>query len=308
MPIRSVKKTTKNNYDFHRLLFKKISKRQLIERVEIANSMIEAEGDPEAIFDAIDEVILFAFHNGSRVGAFSGDHGVLCKDSKIYRIRGLNSFDEFYSEKDFWAPGSEYVKKAGRLNFAGESLLYCSENPLVAMDEAGVESGGLFLLMAYGVYEDIQLNSIGDSSMSPKDFRGKLSLITDFLEQNFYRNESSYYFISNYISKRFLDFSHGGFSYKSVKNKTAFNFCLNKNGFDKLRLINAFGCRRNGDVFGSIGRCLKEEDRYRFEGYACADDLSRDEKLMKNWKSDSSSERLLSNKSDDLVVKVVLPR
>lgn len=241
------------------------SQTDIRKKIKKANSIIESTDDINLIHKAIDNVILFGHENKWRKGLLPLDRGTLRKDAIVYRARPISSFDRVFHESDFWRAPKKCVKNKGRLNEVGESFLYCTDNPEVAMKEALVQQGGKFLLMAYRVREDFTLNGIGDYSGVSTELRKKLRHILKFLEKNFYGLDKKYYIFSNYFAKKYLDFNDAGYSYDSVKIPGNRNYCFNDIGVDRLELLRVF-CANNYFGFKILGR-LELNNSYNYKNY-----------------------------------------
>lgn len=210
------------------------------------------------ITKAIFDVILFTTP--------SAEYSVLPKSgfdykrgSKLFRVRKLKPDDhtpplkEMSRESDVWEPPVN-IAKVGRLNNEGESLLYLSDNPYIAIEEMKIQAGELFSLIVYELNEDIKTTAIG-CPVEHEDFTEdellKIGMLQDFLKHEFCRDVGAgtefLYKISSTITKDHFDLPWSdGWTYPSIAKKDGFNICFRPDvAHQKLKFI--------GVMFASLG-------------------------------------------------------
>lgn len=211
------------------------------------------------ISSAILDVIIFKTN--------SGDYNLLPRSGfeykigeKLFRIRTLNKNDRTLPLKgmakvsDAWETPSNYAK-IGRLNNEGESLLYVSNNPYVAIEEMKIKHDELFSMIVYEVKENIKTANIGcpieHDGFSDEELL-KISMLEDFLKHEFCRDvgvgTEFLYKISSTIAKDHYDLPFSdGWTYPSIAKKDGFNICFRPEfAHAKLKLI--------GVMFASLGK------------------------------------------------------
>lgn len=204
----------------------------------------------------------------------NGRFNYLCQTSKysqgtpFFRVRKLNgsilgkiNFKEY---SDFWEPPATAIKKPGRLNKIGESLLYtvpCLAE--VAVQEAHINDGDFFALIKYLALKDINVNIIGGdvnysvSGITDENIILVNDLYTDFLRDEFSRDVGEgteyLYKISERIAKDYFDLPESvqdAWAYSSIKDKSKYNVCFRpKKAHELLELQGAVLCKlENGNI------------------------------------------------------------
>jgi hypothetical protein len=150
-------------------------------------------------------------------------------------------------ECDAWEPPSHLVS-AQRLNQPGESLLYTSSDPHVAMEETKVVDGDIIPILVYEAIEPLMVVEIGtlpqDDGLSPEEM-AKLKVITQFYRDEFTlevgQGTEHLYKISEALAKKYFTLPsrfHDGWCYPSVARKGGTNVCFQPTSAkSKLSLI-----------------------------------------------------------------------
>ncbi|GAA1122421.1 hypothetical protein GCM10009582_19570 [Arthrobacter flavus] len=141
------------------------------------------------------------------------------------------------SIEDAWEAPADKVRSPGRLNKAGESLLYASYgNPLAVPNEIRVNENEYFSLLKYRVVTEINLTGIG-LPIRTEHFSGAAArgagAISEFFGRQFSRrsrlNDGAHYLLSELIAKYNFDLPpdfHHGWAYPSVARPGALNVTL----------------------------------------------------------------------------------
>lgn len=167
------------------------------------------------------------------------------KGTNLYRIRKIERHDLEYPLKsmrrqtDAWNPPNNIIKKMGRLNKVGESLLYVSLNPKAAMKEMKIQENDRFALIVYEAKEEIKAINIGVENNLDKfgfleEEKAKVRLIERFLCDEFTRDVGEgtefLYRASEMIAKDYFDLPPGAvqdaWCYQSVASKQEINLCF----------------------------------------------------------------------------------
>lgn len=166
------------------------------------------------------------------------------KGTVFYRVRDLDCEEKeifciplktIKTENDIWNRPAKDCKMQ-RLNSDGESLLYTTEDKLIAIKEKKILDSENFILIIYESINDIEVSHIG---LNPKieglsnEEQIKFIIINDFLTDMFIRDVGAgteyLYKITNVISKRYfkipLDYS-AGYAYPSTADKSKINVCF----------------------------------------------------------------------------------
>lgn len=216
----------------------------------------------------------------------NGRFDYLCQTSKypqgtpFFRVRRLSSSIisemNFKNYNDFWEPPASVIKKPGRLNKIGESLLYTV--PVlaeVAIQETHINNGDFFALIKYIALKDINVNVIGgDINYSVRGITDENIILVNNLHTDFLRDEFSrdvgegteyLYRISERIAKDYFDLPESvqdAWAYSSVKDKTKYNVCFRpKKAHELLELQGAVLCKlEDGNISPlCIATCKPEE-------------------------------------------------
>ena len=186
-----------------------------------------------------------------------------CK-TRFFRVRKLNGniiLDEnLKSVSDFWEPPKECVKKPGRLNKEGESLLYVVPGePQVAIKEMRMREGEYYALIEYIAKASIKVNIIGgDLDCKLFGINDEHAIMVHEIINNFLRDEFSrdvgegteyLYKISETIAKSLYDLPprevQDAWAYSSVQDKTKYNVCFRPEiAHDMLELQGALICQK----------------------------------------------------------------
>ncbi|HHX0016758.1 TPA: hypothetical protein ACU3MP_000341 [Staphylococcus aureus] len=167
--------------------------------------------------------------------------------TNFFRVRELNvdkvdKIDQIMQNpQDFWNPPEKLVKKPGRLNKIGESLLYVSPiDPYVCINELKIKPGQFFLLIKYTAVEDINVNIIGGEYNYEKlNIKSRKAIFIHEMINNFLKEEYSrevgegtehLYKTSELIAKNFFDLPpeviQDAWAYISTFDKKSYNVCF----------------------------------------------------------------------------------
>lgn len=161
--------------------------------------------------------------------------------SSFFRVRYLgNNIETVRSNElcidDLWNPKTKYVKKYGRLNYPGETLLYTAEKyHQIAITESKVEVGNVFLIIKYRTTKqiDVTLAGIHRSNDQFTDAENKkVEQLVAGLERLFTldicdENEHLYKLTSNLIKECYHYEGHqGGWAYPSIALGKGHNVCF----------------------------------------------------------------------------------
>lgn len=164
-------------------------------------------------------------------------HPILA-DTPLFRARIIDDAADIAEEKDVWHAPSHYVGP-GRLNTAGESLLYTAVGvPRTAAFEVRAKAGDLVAMTEYKVTSQFNALRIGDEflpdGLSLKG-RHKLGIIMKFLEDIFTQRsipeETHKYIAPELVTKDLWDLPASEFqawSYTSLADPsgTGWNLCF----------------------------------------------------------------------------------
>lgn len=199
------------------------------------------------------------------------NQGVYPAGTRFYRVRELSGctvpFAELTDTSGFWYPPSSFVKKMGRMNKPGESVLYCTPtNPFTPIYEVEPKANSFYALIAYESLHDINVNIIGGEYDYQKlgIFDEKTIVINDLLN-DFLRDEFSMvvghgteylYRISEIIAKDFFDLPtevQDAWAYPSICDKKLYNTCFRPEKADALfELKGALIAKHADDNMGNI--------------------------------------------------------
>lgn len=187
-------------------------------------------------------------------------------NTSFYRVRKLKGtnipFENFKNYNDFWEPPSSCVTNLGRLNKAGESLLYVTPmDPTVPLKEMRITEGDNYVLIKYTSVNEIKVNIIGGEYNYEKlgitDDVAILNnnLLNDFLRDEFSRDVGRgteyLYKISEIIAKWYFDLPpsdvQDAWAYSSVHDKSKLNVCFRPELAHKLlHLHGGLICKKDG--------------------------------------------------------------
>lgn len=133
--------------------------------------------------------------------------------------------------EDVWEPKPHFVEKAGRLNTAGEAVLYTSlGTPATAFAEGRFELGDVFAMNRFAAKNDFKSTVVGLDPLMPglSAANGKkLQVIQDFLDETFsYEaspDELEPYRLSRFLALEFWDMPPDmvkGWAFRSVMDRT----------------------------------------------------------------------------------------
>lgn len=188
------------------------------------------------------------------------------KGTEFFRVRRLDGFKipnkALLQESDFWNCPSKLIKKPGRLNKKGESLLYTAMEPKTALAEVNLNARDFYSLIVYKAKDNVKMNVIGGNynykNLEIFDEKAILVIETynNFLRDEFSRYVSDgsefLYLISEIIAKDYFDLPprsvQDAWYYPSVKNKSKYNACFRPEiAKDLLELRGAMICKKTND-------------------------------------------------------------
>lgn len=203
----------------------------------------------------IDEVLSVELTGGIKVSTTLSEYSLFHVGRRFYRVRELEGADmpnnRLSDVSAYWNPPSVCVKRYGRLNKPGETLLYTALNPYTAMCEANIKTGSPFVLCVYESIRPLRFSWIGGianyafngiNSRSAIDF---LETIRHFLVEEFTRvvpdGDESLYRITEIIAKKYYNSpSDNGWRYPSIKNNFEDNICFRSEHIKhNLKLVGA---------------------------------------------------------------------
>ncbi|WP_251197520.1 hypothetical protein [Anaerotardibacter muris] len=184
--------------------------------------------------------------------------------TQFFRIRKLNDGlipnETISAYGDLWEPPEASVKVAGRLNKAGESLLYVAPmDPTGLFQEVGVSDGDWYALIRYSALDEIKVNVIGGQydyeAMGITDETALLNneIINDFLKDEFSKpvgkGTEYLYKASEIIAKWYFDLPsediQDAWAYSSVHDTSKYNVCFRPEIAHKLlKLDGAMICKK----------------------------------------------------------------
>lgn len=205
--------------------------------------------------DNIDEVLSVKLDGGIAISTTLSEYSMFGAGVRFYRVRKLKNMDmpnsDLKNVTSYWNPPSEYVKKYGRLNKPGESLLYTALNPYTAMCETNLEAGNYFALCIYEATKPLRFSWIGGkANYSFNGIKNKRVIevyetIRRFLVDEFTRiipeGQESVYRITETIAKKYYTSpDDNGWRYPSIKNNFEDNICFRSERItDNVKLVGA---------------------------------------------------------------------
>lgn len=170
-----------------------------------------------------------------------------------FRIRKISENEPHINIKDIWAPDIKYIKKIGRVNNIGESILYASFDPYTAIIETDLKENDEFSLAVFYLNADFnnkQSVLISKPNKTEKlNFKEEYSLVlSEFMIKEFTKkvpkniNNCKLYKVSCAISKLLLDTPYkDSIIYPSIVNKQKVNIAMledmAKNRFNFQRVL-----------------------------------------------------------------------
>ena len=128
--------------------------------------------------------------------AFAKDARLIQEATNFYRGRWIvDPAQDLKTTADIWEPPPAQVKKAGRLNSSGESILYTSlDDPTTAVHECRLSVGDTFAMSRFEAKSSFQSTHVGVDLSIPglnTDETKKMQIIQDFLHRAFSAKVSS---------------------------------------------------------------------------------------------------------------------
>lgn len=251
--------------------------------------MLDNKGCSEdELFKAVMDIVSFDY-NGISMGVLFPCIGTYKKGTRLYRIRKLEGNDYtiplkiLSREQDVWDAPPECVKKLGRLNGIGESLLYTS--PLskdVAVEEMRIKDNEWFVLIAYQAKRDFNVAQIG-RWINQKDLSDdenlKMRMIHNILSDIFSKEVGEgteyLYRASARIAKDYFDYpsdKQDAWCYPSVVSKKGCNVCFRpEKAREILKFVGAPICtveRLNGNyIYNCTTIAFWNEKNQSFDYY-----------------------------------------
>jgi hypothetical protein len=209
------------------------------EKIKYLKSLDLKTVDEATLRSAIFQVVAYQSDDSlASMVQMASSFRALEKGQHLYRIRtceAVNCEESMKTEQDAWNPPSEKIKKRGRLNEIGESMLYVAEQIETARLEMKLKEDDFFWLIDYELIEPLKLINVGGYSLAPVD-EGYNSLhhaISQFLRDEFSlevsEGETFKYRISRFIAHFFYPYSiykYDGWSYPSYAHKGHASICL----------------------------------------------------------------------------------
>ena len=217
----------------------------IIKRIRKFNSLNFHTLSKKEIFQEIMNVLCEEVTPGFKMYMLPTNGGTYQANTIFYRVRHLKesplSNKNLIKYSDLWEPPANCVNKRGRLNEAGESLLYTSPiDPYVAIKESHIKEGEFFILISYRSINPVKVNIIGGEYDYDKlGFTNKTAITNNELYNEFLRDIFSrdvgegtgyLYALSNEIAKSYFDLPpeviQDAWAYSSVQDKSKFNVCF----------------------------------------------------------------------------------
>lgn len=241
---------------FRRLDFKRLSREQIAGELKALLKFGSVEDKFRPISFCMSQII---------------DPGML-----FYRVRNISQnrtsipLIDMKNEADAWEPPADRVGPQ-RLNQAGESVLYTSETPAVALEESKVSNWNIVPLIVYESVEPLHITGIGlppgHHGLDPSE-QVKLEMMTDFLRDEFTRdvgNGTEYlYKISDVLAKEYFTIPeeiHDGWQYPSIARKGGWNYCFKPERARAKLALRGFivaGVTLVNDQFGVVPLCVAQ--------------------------------------------------
>lgn len=125
--------------------------------------------------------------------SFTKSRVTVREGTNFYRGRKLlNPTDELKTTADVWAPRPEWVRNPGRLNSAGEPILYTSsEDPTTVIHECRIRVEDTFAISRFEAKNTFDSTLVGEDALPPgltADEISKMEIIQRFLSQAFSAN------------------------------------------------------------------------------------------------------------------------
>ncbi len=226
-PILSFGATLRYSYYFRSMFSSKIATKELNKRIAAFRERAERGIDKKECIGAVSEIFgdVYSFPTElTRYGA----------GGTFYRARAIPDDDHIIPLRtmmqigDAWEPPSRVVTTPGRLNAENQSILYCAEEPQVAIDEARARGNRRTAIIVYRSVRPLLIASIGDYENSglPKDPRTKLFF--SFLNHEFSKvispGREARYTITRTIAETFFNYpEQDAWRYRSVQSNKKFN-------------------------------------------------------------------------------------
>ena len=231
----------------------KVDTLDLIKRIEKFKSLSFNCLTKKEIFNQLNNVLM---PPGANSFYFIPNCGAYPANTIFYRVRHLdgNPIDnkDLIKYSDLWEPPTNCVKKMGRLNEVGESLLYTSPlDAYVAINESHIKDGEIYALISYRSVDQVKVNIIGgEYDYKNLGFTNKNALINNELYNGFLKDIFSrdvgegteyLYILSNVIAKSYFDLPpesiQDAWAYNSVQDKSKYNVCFRPKIAHKLLKI-----------------------------------------------------------------------
>jgi hypothetical protein len=251
----------------------------------------------EDLFNAVMDTISFdPDGSGKKISILTPRSVLYSSGTRFYRIRKLEKDDNclplkaLKKEQDAWNAPAENCK-LGRLNAAGESLLYTSvQSPNVCVEEMDVKDEDLFCLMVYEAIKEIKVTLIGlwqDNEQLSKDENLKMRMITNVLSDLFTRDVGKgtefLYRVSGRIAKVYYDLPRecqDAWCYPSVAAKQGRNCCFRPEvAKEVLKLVGVQICsvKRDAENYMYNCRCISvwNNEKEQFDYYSVDSPICR---------------------------------
>lgn len=186
------------------------------------------------------------------------------KGTKFFRVKKLDGTcipnSRFKEYQDYWETNPQYLKKYGRLNKPGESLLYVSPDLRCSMAEVHIKENEPFVAIQYTARSDVKVNMIGGEfnyeQLGVYDEKVQLihEMYNSFLRDEFSRDVGEgteyLYRVSEKIAKDYFELPprivQDAWAYSSIQDKEKYNVCFRPDiAHDILELDGAMICKLN---------------------------------------------------------------
>ena len=208
-----------------RLQLQDVAAEEIRRRVE---SFMAATAVSRTDREILADIYKIVLPGSARRMAFSKSSFPVPVGAHFFRGRAIaNPAEDLKTTFDVWQPKAALVRNSGRLNGAGESILYTSiASPTTAVHECRLVAGDLFAMSRFEAKTDFQSSVVGEDPCTPvldADEYLKLRIIQSFLDRAFsakaHAGNPDPYRISRLIALEFFDLPpqiFSGWAFRSV--------------------------------------------------------------------------------------------
>lgn len=227
--------------------------------------------------------VIMVDHKSTSASTFGLESRTMLPGSIFWRSRVVGDFKAILEETEFWAPSDGFVKKDGRVNYAGQGVLYTSVHPSTTALEVRSRAGDKIISISYEAASEIDVmwveKKFKNIGYSGKIFK-KIEKINNFISKNLRKIGQDAYIFSATFANHFLPQDCAGWVFKSTLDSSGWNYCFKPGRIsEKLRILKiyTFECDHDGELGKLVGSYTKsEEGIYRYN-----DDQ---EFVINNWK------------------------